>query len=122
MYLNVPSDPIQELAFRGNNHVYAEYYIHTEGSTSKTFETYLIDLFGAGAKVGERTMQARVDKTTGFLVDPTLYSEDPDNLEDIDSIKERSPEFRFQRYRRGSSRRKTYKVQKQRRRKTFRKK
>ena len=94
--LDVPSSPIEELKFRGDNCIYSEYHVMFGKSSSVDFTKYINDLLSEGGyNTGTRVLRAQIDKTTGFYVDPSLYSGNPSNLLLPSQRSQLFPETRF---------------------------
>jgi hypothetical protein len=70
-------------------------------SESVKFKTYITNLTSsAGYTIEGRTLRAQIDKTTGFFVDPTIYTGDRNNLlppEKLSEMGSSFPELRFTR-------------------------
>jgi len=78
--------------------VYVPYNIIKNDSN---LETYIQKLTSSEGFTNDgKTYKAQIDKTTGFFVEPTIYSGDPKNLlpaEEIDHMADSFPELRFTR-------------------------
>jgi hypothetical protein len=85
--------------------VYGIYYMCSSpgGTASATpdFETYITQLTSPdGYKYNGVTLRAQIDKTTGFFVDPSIYTGDAKNLlpaNELARMGESFPELRFTR-------------------------